>query len=192
MSIPCEQRGRQIYFWRTYSCFRDSFKYLTYIITLIGKIPRKLYLQMRKLSMETFSNLPKFAYLQMVESRLKTRFIWKKTLLFHCLLYINNLYSSSIFLFTYSLHVQSLPISSLPLFFHSLLSLRKCNPKTLAAWILTNPSTSTDNGGLYNNTGCLMNWDRGGWVCYLPRNSCHISAVAPRDPWVPHFFSLIS
>ena len=83
----------------------------------------------------------------MVESRLKTRLVWKKTL-FHCLLCINILYSLSVFLFTSSLRFRSLPFSSLSLFFLSLLSLKKCDPKILAAWILTNPSTTTSDGGL--------------------------------------------
>ena len=113
----------------------------------------------------------------MVESRLKTRLVWKKTL-FHCLLCINILYSLSVFLFTSSLRFQSLPFSSLSLFFLSLLNLRKCDPKTLAAWILTDPSASTSDGGLHDHTGCLVNWGRGGWVCY-PRGAAPASQLLP-------------
>lgn len=99
ISTLWRERKRKI-FLKTL-CFRHSFKYLTYIIILVSKIPKKLHLQMRKLSMETLSNLSEFSYLQMVEPRLKARLSWKKTL-FYCLLY-SNAVSSFSFFFSFSL-----------------------------------------------------------------------------------------
>ena len=91
----------------------------------------------------------------MVESRLKPGSYERKhyNFIVFFILIFSILY---LFLFTSSLCFQSLPFTSLSLFFLSLLSLRKCDPKTLTAWILTNPSTITGDGGLYDNTGCLV------------------------------------